>query len=241
MSAYSQEKLRLPLIRKVFRQDDTYICGLCKTDYDNYGSANSCMNQCWFDIHHFYPVVKRKRAANAWVFRCLFCCRDYTNEMGAYNCAQRCVGIKNKAQLREQILNELPLPPPSRPVSRLIMLTKAEPPARRPQSKPLPKRKAVPEIISEEKVKVNAVGELSPIPAEPTISFSDAGTPALEVEIFRGQHRDSFKKQIDRKGEKYQCQYCREIHFTKVEAQACFDAHFNSEGFENVVSIDPNA
>lgn len=248
MSAYSQEKLRLPLIRKVFRQGNIYICGLCKADYHDAGSANSCMNQCWFDIHHFYPVVKRKRSAKAWVFRCLFCCRDYTNELGAYNCAQRCVGIKNNAQLREQLLNEIPLPPPSRPVSRLVMLTKVETPLARPKPKAVVKAVTAPKIIEAPKalaaaIPEPAVPEISHIvmtsSPEPEVSMPEVA--ATEVEVFRGQHRDSYQIQVELKGDTHRCMYCRSIHSNKVKAQTCFDEHFNDDGYENVVSIDPHA
>jgi hypothetical protein len=219
MSNAAQEKLRLPLIRKVFRQADTYICGLCKTDYKNYGDANSCMNQCWFDIHNFYPVVKRKRAANTWVFRCLFCCRDFTNEIGAYTCAKHCVGDRNRSQLREQLLNELPLPPPARPVSRLMMLARVIPIA----------------------PKIEAKGKEKAQLAAP-VTTPEVGLAKTEAkEAFKGLHKSTFDKPINRKGEKYQCLYCREIHFTKVEAQGCFDHHFKEDGYETVVSIDPNA
>lgn len=222
MSVYAQEKLRLPLIRKVFRQADSYICGLCKTDYKDYGAANSCMNQCWFDIHHFFPVVRRKRGASTWTFRCLFCCRDYTNEMAAYTCAKRCIGDKNKAQLQEQLLNEQPLPPPSRPVSRLVMLARVEASA---VERPAVKAAVKPQLSMVAKDEAEA----KPI--------ADVKAP----EVFRGLHKKSFAKQITRKGEKYQCLYCREVHFTKVETQACFDGHFAADGYEKVVSIDPNA
>ena len=238
MSAYAQEKLRLPLVRKVFRQGEKYICGLCKTDYHDYGTANSCMNQCWFDIHHFYPVVKRKRSAKAWVFRCLFCCRDYTDEVVAYNCAQRCVGIKNTAQLREQLLSELPLPPPSRSVSRLLVMTKIEAPQERAKPTPAPKA-----IKGHEPTPATIGPALEGPSAVPPITLSDASALDLEVEvkIFRGMHKDSYTKQVDLKGEKFQCEYCHDTHVKKGAAQSCFENHFNKDGFEKVVSIDPNA
>ncbi|MBC7661138.1 MAG: hypothetical protein H7249_15680 [Chitinophagaceae bacterium] len=216
MAQYSEDKLRLPLIRKVFRQKDTYICGLCKTNYKTYGDANSCMNQCWFDVHNFYPVVKRKREKAAWVFRCLFCCRDYTSELHAFSCAKRCMGERNVAQLREQLLNEQPLPPPARPVSRLMMLTRVIQP---PRPRPVAPRK-------------DQQKELPPASEEVFIPKN---------EVVRGQHKDSFKKHWARKGEKYQCLYCREIWFTKSESEKCFGDHFDEEdGYEKIASIDPN-
>lgn len=131
MQSYSYDLLRLPLVRRIFRQADKYICGLCKSVHKSYGQANSCMNQCWFDVHNFFPVVKRRLSRDTWVNRCLFCCRDYSNEQEAFACAAHCAGERNRLQLSEQLLNDLPLPPPTRKVSRLLMLTRVA----RPQVK----------------------------------------------------------------------------------------------------------
>ncbi len=242
MSANAQEKLRLPLVRKVFRQGDLYICGLCKANYHDYGSANSCMNQCWFDIHRFYPVVKRKRSVNAWVFRCLFCCRDYVSEMGAYNCSQRCLDVRNKAQLREQLVNDLPLSPPLHPVSRLIMLTKLDTPVPLPKTKAKAKRiSTAPLSLAESKAYSEPLiaSQTSEIDSAPRLTIPEL--KIAEVVIDRGQHKASYKIQVDSHEEGYQCQYCHKTRTTMREGQECFDRHFNEEGFETVPSMDPNA
>lgn len=201
MSAYSYEKLKLPLVRRIFRHADVYICGLCKTKHESFGQANSCMNQCWFDVHNFFPVVKRKLSRDTWVHRCLFCCRDYTNEQEAFACAAACAGEKNRLQMKEQLLNDLPLPPPTRKQSRLLMLARVV----RPKT---PKKKI-------EAPKTN----------------DDAHKKKTEI-IDLGKNRKEYKKPFVRKGEKYQCPYCRTLHFTKVECETCFGTHWKEDGYE---------
>lgn len=156
MSAYSYEMLRLPLVRRIFRQADVYICGLCTTQHKSYGEANSCMNQCWFDVHNFFPVIKRKLSKDTWVNRCIFCCRDYATEPEAFSCAARCAGEKNRLQLREQLLNDLPLPPPTRKVSRLLMLTRVARPV--PQKK-VAKVEAPKEVNEAKKTEIIDLGK----------------------------------------------------------------------------------
>ena len=216
---YAQDHLRLPLIRKVFRQADKYICGLCKSDYKNYGQANSCMNQCWFDVHNFYPVVQRKRSPTSWSYRCLFCCRDYNNEINAYSCAKRCVGTRNSAQLREQLLNDMPLPPPQRPVSRLLMMNRMVP------AKPVAKKPA--------EMRSNADG-----PNPDVQTFGDGSETGKSA--FTGLHKKSFALTVTKQGSKYLCEYCKTIHKEHAAAEECFAKHFNAEGFEKIVSVDPN-
>ncbi|RZA21212.1 MAG: hypothetical protein EOP10_17055 [Proteobacteria bacterium] len=208
MSAYSYDKLRLPLVRRIFRQANVYICGLCKTEHKSYGEANSCMNQCWFDVHNFFPVVKRKISPSSWVHRCLFCCRDYTSEGEAFTCAAKCAGEKNREQLREQLLNDLPLPPPTRKTSRLLMLARV-------RHAPVAKKKV--EVIApvvEEKKK----------------------TEIIDL----GKNKKDYKLPFVRKGEKYQCPYCRVMHFTKTECEACFGTHWKDDGYEKIraASVD---
>lgn len=205
MSAYSYEKLRLPLVRRIFRQAGNYICGLCKTEHGSYGDANSCMNQCWFDVHNFFPVVKRRLSAETWVHRCLFCCRDYTNEPEAFRCAALCAGEKNRLQIHEQLLNELPLPPPQRKISRLLMLARV--------TRPAPVKK---------KVK-------TPKP----VAVAPVEKPKAEI-IDLGKNKADFKKNWIRQGGKYQCTYCRTLHYTKGEGESCFEAHFGDDGYEIV-------
>lgn len=201
MSAYSYEKLRLPLVRRIFRHADVYLCGLCKTEHRSYGEANSCMNQCWFDVHNFFPVVKRKLSRDTWTHRCLFCCRDYTNEQDAFGCAARCAGEKNRLQLREQLLNDLPLPPPTRKTSRLLMLARV--------------------------VKPTAKKEIATAPAPVKVKKK---TEIIDL----GKNKADYKLPYVRKGEKYQCPYCRTLHFTKTECEGCFATHFKEDGYEKV-------
>ncbi len=225
MADDSQEKLRLPLVRRVFRQDARYICGLCKSDYKNYGAANSCMNQCWFDVHNFYPVVKRKRGPSTWTYRCLFCCRDFNNEINAYSCARRCVGIRNKAQVREQLLNGQPLPPPSHPVSHLIQMTRGL-----HQTEARKKALWTPTIH-----------RTLPLAARDTFNRPSGDGVLVERDPSKGLHKRSFATVVSFHRSRYQCNYCKTSYTSQSDGQKCFAGHFNEEGFEKIVSIDSAA
>ena len=159
------------------------------------------MNQCWFDVHNFFPVVKRKLSRNTWVHRCLFCCRDYTGEVEAFNCAARCAGERNRLQITEQLLNDLPLPPPQRKTSRLLILARV--------ARPAPQKKALKAV-------------------EPLPVAEEKKTEIINL----GKKKTDFKKAWVRKGEKYQCPYCRMLHYTKAECETCFGTHFKDDGYE---------
>jgi hypothetical protein len=46
------------------------------------------------------------------------------------------------------------------------------------------------------------------------------------------RHRNSFQKSFIRIEEKYECQGCQKLYFTRIETEICFDRHFDFEGWE---------
>ncbi|MCX6128269.1 MAG: hypothetical protein NTX25_04295 [Proteobacteria bacterium] len=202
----------LPIIRKVICRDEVYVCCICRSDYKSKIEANNCLNQCWFDVQELYPVVVRKLNVRKVVFRCHFCCRDYSDDMEALNCARRCLNAANKQHIKEQLINELPIEAPNRRPSRLRLVT-AKPQAAPPKSK-----------IKARSKKASPQNNTTP---------EDKSAPAVEkTYIEKRRKKSAFPKHWVRADAKYQCKYCNQKFFTKMEVEACFNGHFDQEDFE---------
>lgn len=201
--------LVLPVIRKVISRDDHYICSICRSDYRTKVEANNCLNHCWYDVQELYPVVLRKLHGRFVVFRCHFCCRDYKDETDALSCARRCMGERNKQHVHEQLLNDLPIEAPTQRPSRIRMVALKAVPTR-PVSKPKVEESDIEAVDSD--VEVEIPGDQPPAASRRT--------------------RADFPKQWVRVDAKYQCCYCKKLLYTKMEIEACFNGHFDEEGFE---------
>ncbi len=204
--------LILPVIRKVISRDGSYVCSICRNAYSSKVDANNCLNHCWMEVQSLYPVVLRKINGRFVVFRCHFCCRDYRDESDALNCARRCQGDRNKLHVREQLLNDLPIEAPNhqRPSNLRLVALKAAPSKALAPPKPKESEPQLPEAEQ---------------PLEPLVHAEAAPKP-------RGKHKKEFAKHWIRQNEKYQCYTCKTLFYTKMEAQGCFDAHFDEEGYE---------
>jgi len=209
----------LPVIRKVICRDDVYICSICRSEYKTKVEANNCLNHCWYDVQNLYPVVLRKLNGRYVVFRCHFCCRDYKDETDALSCARRCQGDRNQLHVHEQLLNDLPIEAPTHRPSRIRLVA----------------MKAVPQRpLAKAKVDEPAV-EQTPETADvevPDIEMSDAELPPDAPELPPRKTRADFPKPWVRMDAKYQCCCCRSQFFTKMETEACFNGHFDADGFE---------
>ncbi len=222
--------LPTPVIRKLIRREDTFICSICRSEYDNSLEANTCLNHCWFDLKHFYPVILRRGPRHTLIFRCHFCCRNYADEGEALSCARACLGERNKSHIREQLLNDLPLEaPPKRPSRVRLAITRSSP------SK----------ILGKEKVEETNSAVPSPDDSDvPVSAESPAPTEVVEnkevlINEKSGRRKDSFSKPWVRHDAKYKCNCCNSMYFTRMEAEACFDKHFDAEGYEMESASSP--
>lgn len=203
----------LPVIRKVICRDDTYICSICRSEYKSKVEANNCLNHCWYDVQNLYPVVLRKLNGRHVVFRCHFCCRDYKDETDALSCARRCQGDRNQLHVHEQLLNDLPIEAPSHRPSRIRLVA----------MKATPVRTSVPKEQERDEDQVEEMDE----------AVSEVDIPAdEEAPSAPRKTKADFPKQWIRMDAKYQCCYCKNLFFTKMETEACFNGHFDAEGVE---------
>jgi hypothetical protein len=204
--------LILPVIRKVICRDDFFVCSICRSEYKSKVEANNCLNHCWYDVQQLYPVVLRKINGRHVVFRCHFCCRDYKDESEALNCARRCQGERNQLHVHEQLLNDLPIEAPSHRPSRIRLVA----------MKAAPTRPAKARELEEDHVEQADEGLVENVDL------------TLEADAPSGPRKSKadFPKAWVRMDAKYQCCYCRSLFFTKMETEACFNGHFDEDGFE---------
>lgn len=209
----ANSSLLLPVIRKVICRNGSYICSICRTEYLSKVEANNCLNQCWYDVQEIYPVVERKLGGLKKVYRCHFCCRDYPEESEALSCAKRCQGQRNQLHVREQLLNELPIKPPKHRPRRLRLVAV---PTMSPSdlTQPAVDGEDADEFAADLDADIEVPGEAPAAPPRKT--------------------KASFQKPWIRMNAQYQCCYCKNLMFTKAEAETCFNKHFDAEGFEKI-------
>lgn len=213
--------LILPVIRKVISRDGAYVCCICRSEYKTKVEANNCLNHCWYDVQHLYPVVLRKLNGRHVVFRCQYCCRDYEDESSALSCARRCRGERNHLHIREQLLNDLPIEAPSHRPSRIrLVAVKAMP------GHPLAKPQVEDVVDQPEDVDVDS--EVDVVSEDDIVTDTPEG-PARKSKA-------DFPKQWTRMDARYQCAYCKNLFYTKVETEACFSDHFDADGYEKIAS-----
>ena len=81
----------IPMVRKVFKLDNEYVCSICRSVYASYDQAHQCLESCWHGVLNLPPVVQKCGILGATDhFRCRFCGRDYPNAGEASLCAREC-------------------------------------------------------------------------------------------------------------------------------------------------------
>ena len=116
-----------PVLRKIYRIDDHYVCGVCRTAYQTHFSANNCLNVCWFELQRQYPLLVRNHPRRGAVYRCQLCSRDYKEEAAALECARICGMSRTKRHIQEQLLNGLPIQTKRSAPFHLVKLTNHSP------------------------------------------------------------------------------------------------------------------
>jgi hypothetical protein len=115
--------------------------------------------------------------------------------------------------MREQLLNDIPLQPPPKRPSRIRVLSSG-PRLGAPPPKPAP-------VSTIKQVRADEVISVEPTPPQTEVVIAD-----------RGRHIGSFSKPWIRKNEKYQCRFCSELYYTRMEVENCFKGHFGEDGYE---------
>jgi hypothetical protein len=173
-------------------------------------------------------LIGKTVIGQGYVYRCIFCSRDYSTEKQGLICATECKNIANEAHKRELALLSLGDPLPERVPLRF----RRQPVALRPNPKYNLKRKGGPPVPE----------PIEDAPFEPAVGFEAAPSAGEEAtgqvakqeggSKTKRRHKNSFPKKFIRKGAKYQCFYCNSEYFTRKEVDNCFDGHFDGTDLE---------
>lgn len=195
--------LRAGTIKRVLRRGRRHLCGLCRASYDSENGAVSCLADCWGELLKLDPVIQRRRGRKM-LYRCRFCARDHARSDDARECASDCRARQEAQHAAEMALfaSDDIFPKPRR-----LPRKKAAPPVMIAAPARPAKKKA--EVPAEVVVAPEAAPQATPAPAPVE---GEAKKPKPDKAFFRD-------------GAEYVCTICQEHFFTKLEVQACFDAH----------------
>lgn len=213
---------KVPIFRKVFKKGHVYTCGICRSDYPTRAEANTCLNYCWYSLKEQYPLVIKSDIFQSKKYRCQLCFREYKTEDAGLECAAICMDLREKVHVQEQLSNDLEITTKPRRRFKLVRVVPQE--VQKSPAKDNPTldeemdqtEEALPDSIAPEQ-EPNVEPEAAPPPEEPTIIK---------------RHKSEFDGAWVREGAKYKCRYCSELYYTKMEAEECFNGHFDEEGLE---------
>lgn len=204
------KQTKAPILRKVFKQGKSYICGICRTKHPRRNEANDCLNHCWYALREQYPLILKQDHHQTY-YRCQFCFRDYADEQDGLECANRCMDEREHNHIQEQLVNHLPITVKPRQKFRLVKLAMPVQGTNSPTKN---------NDDSSDEMDIASIAD-------------DASEQLEEAEPeIQKRHRSEFKKEWVRADAKYKCMFCFELYYTKVEVIKCFGDHFDAEGYE---------
>lgn len=89
------------MMRRVLRQGEAYICGICKSRHASPSQANACLHTCWLAVLDRAPWVVEVRAMGKLPYACSYCQRGYSTAEQAHSCAQDCLRKISKTAAAE--------------------------------------------------------------------------------------------------------------------------------------------
>jgi hypothetical protein len=204
-------------VRKVLLADDGFVCGVCRSSYQSVAEAQRCLKVCTVEMLSNMSV-ERARHHGKLMYKCGYCRRHYDQIEPAEKCLKDCrtnfVG-KNSIDEVEGVEKRLRITQhkvyQSQPKPQKIKLI---PPYRL--------RKMISEAdidaeIAAAETRGEAGGEAG----------ADGAPPAKKEPVVR--RKADLKDKFIRQGAQYQCAYCMQLYYTKVEVQSCFEAHPDEE------------
>jgi hypothetical protein len=249
----------IPIFRKVFRRNSVFVCGICRQEYDNLADANNCLNFCWFDLKNLDPVIYRRFLDHGKLYRCQYCGREHPSYEQAHACAEQCYTQRARLHIREQLDNDLPLSEerprpiqlqkkPARTRDKLLQqVLKRQSSSSRLKTVALRQRRSPPKgtpprdpSVTEPHVDLDELSldatstkadAVSPVAREAKVR-TDESAQANAAPSHKPRHRDQFQAGWYRKDVHYVCRVCHKTHGGRLEAEICFDSHFNAEGWE---------
>ncbi len=206
------------MLRRVFRQGESYNCGICRRGHESVDEANECLESCWQAVLKRAPWVPVKRIGKL-QYACIYCQRGYPKMVEATLCAENCLASMTVTSLDGRDLS-----------AKKVKRTFAKPDGK-PQVNFAFKIGGTntydpdADLAEFNAGKVDAakatVSHAAPEVA-PTIKNPK---PAKEVAEKEPKEKRDLTKKFTREGSKYVCVTCSKKFFEKVEVEKCFDAH----------------
>ncbi len=227
---------RMPVIRRIIRKAGQFVCGICRQEFATYNDAYQCLDECWHEVQNLSPVVIKKVFGVGMMYRCRYCSRDYNSDSFARGCAAECRKKQGLAHQQDAQAANIPLPEKKR-----VRLARPQPVrmvAPRREKKVVAEKQEL--QIEESLLNAPSIPETSaaaPAPAAlntdipPVVTTTMAGNEAKDITA-KARSKKEFKDLFYRKGAKYLCRYCNAEFFTKMEVEACFNGHFDANGYE---------
>ena len=213
----------MPIVRKIFRQHDSYICALCRTSHQSEDQALHCLNRCWGKTLRLPPVVQIKQKAGM-AYKCRFCSRIYKGEQEATACAHDCLDSRKQCHKNDILLYELPAEDIDH--HKFTMTVQKVKVQTQQVSRFNLKR-----FSDEEEKKEDKPEDVEQEEASISQEMSEEEENAAPED--KRRTKDDFPKGAFIRNEaKYECNLCHELYFTKIEVEKCFNDHFDEDGKE---------
>jgi len=210
---------RVPL-RRVVATNDAYVCGICRSRYNEIDQAEHCLDICTQEFLAELPI-ETVRVFGVHKFRCRLCGRDFADHPSALDCAKDC---------RDRFLaRSTEVPADGQFIAKQRKRYVSKP-------KPMKVKLIAPyrlrNLINDDEIDKEVANAESGGQAQEGADGSNGADKPAE-KMFR--RKSDLKDKFIRLGAEYQCSYCQKLFYTKVEVLACFDAHPEEE------EIDPNS
>lgn len=185
------------MMRRIIRQEDYFVCGICRSRHSSQAHATSCLAICWRSLLERAPWVVETRGIGRQPYACAYCQRGYPSPEQAHSCAQDCVNKLNSSAASENISSR-------QKITRSFNKPNSKTMARLEFQKLIARRKQADARIESERLEAN----------ERAINSGKS----LE------KHEEKAAVAPDVRTE-HVCAQCKTPYPSKAEADACFSRH----------------
>jgi hypothetical protein len=185
------------MMRRIIRNGDFFICGICRTKHSSQNQAASCLVTCWKMLLERAPWVVEVRGIGKYPYACAYCQRGYATPEQAHSCAQDCVNKLNTGSAPENVSTKQKI---SRPFSK----PSAKSTVRLAFQNLIARRKLADARIEAERL---AAEQAKENPPKSETAGAEKESPAQKESL------------------EFLCESCKKSHPTKDKADECMASH----------------
>lgn len=89
------------MMRRVFRQDNFFFCGICRRHYKSADEAHICLESCWKSVLKQAPWTSVTKLGKT-QYECVYCRRSYETQEMAAKCGEDCSAKMTISNVDEQ-------------------------------------------------------------------------------------------------------------------------------------------